>query len=115
MAKTTPKLTDGIFELYDADLDKITQREDISTRIGWEFWQRFLKGKTTKSFRFIHTNAQGFKFSFTGVKQKHSNGWFWYGHKRVDKKLRKKYIGRAENLTVKKLVEVAEYLAQGRL
>jgi len=115
MARKTPTVSNSILEIYDENEGQVTIREDIATRLGWAFWQRFLGAESTKSFRYVYINAQGFKLTFTGIKEKHPHGWFWYGHKRVNKKLRKKYLGKNANLTIAKLQETAEYLSQGRL
>ena len=108
--KLKPTVIDNIFELPGSDAD-IVIREDITTRLGEQAWLRFLKSDE-RAFRYILTNKDGSKLTFTAWKENIGHGRVWRAHRRVGGKLRRKYLGKAENLTAKKLRETAEYLAQ---
>ena len=68
---------------------------------------RWLKSPTTKSFRYESVCGHE---PFTAAKKTARGIDYWYASKKVVGKLRQKYIGRAGDLTQKKLEEVAEIL-----
>ena len=116
MAKTTPLVEDGLLYVWDEYEERyIVNGDDISDPKELPYWLAFLKRR--KSLRVIYTNPQGFKYSFSCYREKHPHHplGFWYGHKRVQGKLRKKYIGRDKNMTVQRFAEVAEEISQGRI
>lgn len=41
-------------------------------------------------------------------RERQRNGEFWYAYKRIDGRLRKVYVGRSEDLTAERLVEIVE-------
>ena len=113
MAKKTPTITDNVLQVYDPETERLITELDITDKQDWKYWQEFLS--YSKSFRYVFTTKQGFKVSFTGVKEKRTNGLFWYAHKRVSGKLKRGYLGANRNLTAKKLKAVALKVCQGKL
>ena len=124
MARTTPLVEDNIFKYYDVYEEEITITFDISQEP--DAWQEMLE--TLTKFRVIHRTKQGFKLSYSAYKKRqvskvvtksgvkdHLHGDFWIAHKRVNKKLRRKYIGKNANVTPEKLTEVAVEICQGRI
>jgi LuxR family maltose regulon positive regulatory protein len=56
-----------------------------------------------RAFRF---QVKGFFVSFRCEPQR--DGEFWYAYKKIDSRLRKLYVGRSEDLTYERLVEIVE-------
>lgn len=121
MARKTPLVENGKLYLWDEyEQAYIYEGLDISVPGEWHYWQAFLQHH--KSFRVIHTNNQGIRFSYSVYKVKHPlegkrlegkdkplrHGEFWVAHKRINKKLYRKYLGKNDNVTVEKLAEIAE-------
>jgi LuxR family maltose regulon positive regulatory protein len=50
--------------------------------------------------------------TFTARKELRSGGWYWYAYRRQQGRLSKRYLGKSEELTGARLVEVAEQLDQ---
>ena len=50
--------------------------------------------------------------SYTARPEKRREGFFWYGYKKVRGKLLKRYIGRAQDVTINRLVEVGKSFIQ---
>ncbi len=113
MAKKTPTIRNKILTLWDYDLDNLIMEFDISLSSEWAYWQEFLNSETTKSFRFI--GPDGTSCSVVKEKRRGRGKRFWYAHKRLDGKLRRKYLGLSENLTYRKLEAVAFKLSQREL
>jgi hypothetical protein len=61
-----------------------------------------------RAFRF---QVKGFFVSFRREPQR--NGEFWYAYKRIDGNLFKHYVGRSEDLTYDRLVEIVEQFRYG--
>jgi hypothetical protein len=62
----------------------------------------------TQSFRYVPSlNAP---FTVRKEKSRRGDGDYWYGYRKVGGKLHKRYIGKAEDLTVNRLEEVAAQL-----
>ena len=114
MAKKTPLIENNILEVRDPESERLIYSFDISNPAKWKYWQAFLENE--KSFRYVWTDSQGGKFSFSGIKEKrtHQYGEFyiWIAHKRVNNKLHRVYLGANRNLTVQKLQESAQKLNQ---
>ena len=113
MAKETPLVEDNILTVKDPETDKVIYSFDIGSADEWKYWQGFLENE--KSFRYLFTTRQGFKLSFSARKEKRPNGLYWYAHKYVDNKLRRKYIGKNDNLTPEKLREIALKISQAEI
>jgi hypothetical protein len=67
-----------------------------------------------KSIRVPVTTPQGFKRTFSGYPQPHINHTlgFWYAMNRINKQVRKVYVGRDKNMTIRRLVEVTPKVCQ---
>jgi hypothetical protein len=128
MAKRTPLVEDGKLYIWDEYRETyLVNGADITHPAEWQYWQEFLQ--RYKSFRVIQTTEQGLKFAYSVYKVKHplegkqlagkekplKHGSFWIAHKRVNRKLYRKYIGKNSNVTAEKLAEVAEEIGQGKL
>ena len=122
MARKTPTVENNIYTLmdYEHEPPRVIVKLNIASSKDWQYWQKFLEHE--KLFRFIYTNKQGFKFTFSARKeQRPSYGRkenlieVWYAHKRIGGKLRKVYLGVSDNLTQQKLQETALKINQGRL
>lgn len=99
-----PRAEKGEFFWYDP----YAQRRNIIGRIGGENWFAWLADPGNTSFRYVARDGTG----FTAIKN--AKG-YWIAHKRLDGRLRRKYLGRPENLTARKLDGIAFILAQRRL
>lgn len=98
-----PKVEQGQLTWYDPYAD----RTNTVGTVGSVEWQQWLAGAGTRSFRY--ESDQG---AFTAVKEKRRGRWVWYAHRRQGGRLKRVYLGRPENLTAAKLVEVAGKLTQ---
>jgi hypothetical protein len=90
--KSTPTVLSGV--LYTDDV--LTGIRVNST--GWFDWLEL-----GRSFY-----AEGATFRC----EKRRNSRFWYAYKRLDGKLRKKYVGRSEVLTLDRIKEIAQQIGQ---
>ncbi len=121
MAKKTPLITNNVLEVYDVEEnERLIYSCDLTRAMDWDLWQQFLEDE--KAFRYLWTNKQGFKFSFSAYKElrpsfgdKEKKLSVWIAHKRVEGKLRRVYLGKNDNLTAQKLQEVALKISQGQL
>jgi hypothetical protein len=111
MAQKTPTVNNKTLTLWDYEADHRIMEIDLSRPGEWPYWLEFLEAETTRSFRYVGADGT----SCTVVKEKRRNGRFWYAHKRLNGKLRRKYLGRSANLTYKRLKAVAFELAQRKL
>ena len=118
MARTTPLVEDSILTYFDSETGKKITSIDISNPEEVKYWERFLRSENEKSFRYRHTTKGGFVLTYSAYKEKrkHPYGEFyvWIAQKRVKGKLRKAYLGKNANLTVKKLRETARKINQGK-
>lgn len=98
MAKDTPSVLAGILKL---DL------EGRYIEVGTKRWFDWLNSNKAKSFRFESDAG-----SYTARKeQPHSTGYqCWYAYRRINGKLRKRYIGGNEALTLERLEEMHQAL-----
>src|SRR5438067_12182550 len=102
MARTTPQVSNGV--LVDP-----AGAQGQTIPVGSEAWQRWLDDARTTSFRFVHDVG-----TFTARKeQRQGGGSYWYAYRTQGGRLRKGYLGRAEELTLPRLAEVAARLAGG--
>lgn len=78
-------------------------------KIDSEEWFQWLNEPTTLSFRF--TSGFANRHSFTVRKEYGKSGNIkWQGYKRINKILKKTYLGKTTNLTLKRLIEAAYFL-----
>ncbi len=110
MAKKTPTVKNETLIFWDYDAGQFVKRFNITE---WVNWQKFLKDETTKSFRFI--GPDGTSCSVVKESRRGRGKKFWYAHKRLDGKLKRKYLGLSENVTYRKLKAVAFELSQREL
>src|SRR5215469_1656240 len=74
--------------------------------VGSEDWYRWLAAEQHQSFAF--KNHLG---TFTVRRERQRHGWYWYMYCKQEGKLRKAYLGKAEQVTVERLNSVAATLA----
>lgn len=82
----------------------------VGPRTGWLDW---LKQEGHNSFRF--ESAAGATCTMVKERRKGTSGTYhpyWYAHKRINDKLRRRYVGKAEKVTLAKLESVAMALGQ---
>ncbi len=91
----------GILTWYDPDDDII----NTVCTVGRAYWFEWLAAEGSTSFRYISKDGA----TFTANRRK--NG-VWYAAKRLDGKLRRRYLGQPGNLTIKKMDTIAFELAQ---
>lgn len=100
VARTTPQVRDGI--LVDA-----ASAPGQAVPVGSAAWCRWLDDERTTTFRFVHSRG-----AFTARKeQRRHGGAYWYAYRTQDGRLRKGYLGRAVDLTLPRLEDVAARLA----
>jgi LuxR family maltose regulon positive regulatory protein len=80
-----------------AQLTPTIQRRDTQ-RTDWLDWLY-----EHPAFRF---QLKGFFVTLRREPQRHAE--FWYAYKKIDGRLRKLYVGRSEDLTYERLVEIVE-------
>jgi len=114
MAKKTPTLKEKSIIFWQED--GTIELQDITNPIDHRAFLSILE--TYKSFRFVAGDGT----SCTVIKEmrpqfgdKENLKPIWYAHKRLAGKLKRKYIGKAENLTYKKLKDAAFELSQREL
>lgn len=88
---TTPQVTFGVLEIQN---EKVIVASDR--------WFEWLECNS-------HFNFQNRVGKFTGRKEQRRHTFYWYGYRRIKGKLKKKYLGKSEKLTDKKLYETAKY------
>ncbi|MBA3789555.1 hypothetical protein H0X32_04180 [Patescibacteria group bacterium] len=98
MTTQTDSPTSGIFEI-DAQL---------IAELGQLQWLKFLQDNQS-----FHYSARASNASFTARKENSNGGVtsYWYGYRKINGGLHKRYIGKADRLTVSRLEEVAASLA----
>jgi hypothetical protein len=91
--------------LDDGNLLELPEGETIS--LNTRKFTLWLSNPENRSFRFI--TGFGGEQSFTARKEtsKKGEGDYWYGYRRVEGKLHKRYIGKPEDVTLERLKEVA--------
>lgn len=115
MAKKTPTVKDTILTLWDSEYDRVIMQLDLTKSTDWPHWVGWLDSPSTKSFRYVGRDGT----SCTVVKETRLSFGktpkpFWYAHKRLGK-LRRKYLGKSEDLNYQKLKQVAFELSQREL
>jgi hypothetical protein len=116
MAKKTPTLRDKRIIFWDEFTGDKMMELDITVPRDHQAFLEMLE--TYKSFRFVGSDGT----SCSVVKElrpqfgdKENLKPIWYAHRRLGGKLRRRYIGKPENLTLKKLKAVAFELSQREL
>lgn len=71
---------------------------------------KFFEWLDNRSFRFIAGDAGNQSFTARKETSKKGEGDYWYGYRRVEGKLHKRYIGKPEDVTLGRLKEVAASL-----
>lgn len=115
MAKKTPMVNDKIFVLWDYDLDRKIMELNIAAPKDWQYWVDWLNMDNSKCFRYVRSD--GVTCSVVKELRTHFNNKddlrpVWYAHKRIDGKLKKKYLGKSEKLTYSALRDAALGLVQ---
>ena len=117
MAKKTPTIQDKTFTLWDSETDRAIMQLDLTKLDDWPYWVEWLDRPTTKSFRYVGkdgtacTVVKEIRRSFGRIDKPLA---IWYAHRRLGR-LRKKYLGKSEDLTYQKLKQVAFELSQREL
>lgn len=101
MAKKDYSVTAGIMELPSGKCFEV----------GSQDWWSWLYSSEAESFRFeCDFGVKGYRARKEEIKAR--SGSFWYAYKRIDGKLRKRYLGKSEELTLGRLESVAYDLAK---
>lgn len=87
---------------------------ELDLRTDWDAWQKELK--RLRKVR-IELSAPGQKLTCSLYRKKHPNSplGFWYAQKRIERKLKERYIGADSNLTVERLSEVVREFYQTQI
>lgn len=75
-------------------------------QVGSDAWYAWLRDEHTRSFTFRCQRG-----SFTARREQQRNDWYWYAYRRHRGKLHKTYLGKASELTLKRLYDAAASLA----
>ena len=101
MSKTDYNVVAGIMELPDGHCFEVGSIE----------WWEWLSSEEAKSFRFeCDLGVKSYGVRKETIKSR--SGSFWYGYKRIEGKLRKRYLGKSDELTLGRLESVAYDLAK---
>lgn len=101
MAKKDYSVTAGIMELPSGKCFEV----------GSQDWWSWLYSSEAESFRFeCDFGVKGYRARKEEIKAR--SGSFWYAYKRIEGKLRKRYLGKSEELTLERLESVAYDLAK---
>ena len=101
MNKADYSVTAGIMELPDGHCFEVGTHE----------WWEWVNSGKAESFRFeCDHGVKGYRARKEKIKSR--SGSFWYAYKRVGKTLRKRYLGKSEELTLGRLESVAYDLAE---
>ena len=91
--KPLPVVSDRLLHMPDREAGERT-----SVVVGSERWYSWLAEEQNLSFSF--RNALG---TFTVRRERKRHGWYWYIYRKSGGKLRKAYLGKAEELTLERL------------
>ncbi|MEO0840956.1 MAG: hypothetical protein AAFS12_00520 [Cyanobacteria bacterium J06632_19] len=87
---------------------------DSGVKVGSKKWYQELKN--LDSFRYIPNSEKPYTVRKEVSRKKGKDGYiatdnqYWYAYRKVDSKLRKRYIGQDADLTIERLEEIAEQL-----
>src|SRR4028118_40044 len=103
MSKADYSVTAGIMELPSGKCFEVGSHE----------WWSWVTSNQAGSFRFeCDFGVKGYRARKEEIKSR--SGSFWYAYKRVDGTLRKRYLGKSDELTLERLESVAYDLAKPR-
>jgi hypothetical protein len=102
--KRLPLVSDNLLLLLDKGADGYTP-----VVVGSQRWYTWLADEQNRSFSF--RNHLG---TFTVRRERKRHGWYWYVYRKCDGKLRKAYLGKAEEVTLERLAAVAATLLDRR-
>jgi chromosome segregation ATPase len=101
VVKKDYSVTAGIMELPTGKCFEVGSRE----------WWDWLNSSDAESFRFdCDFGAKGYRARKEEIKAR--SGSFWYAYKRIEGKLRKRYLGKSEELSLERLESIAYDLAK---
>lgn len=83
----------------------------VGPRTGWLDW---LRGPDHRSFQFENA-AGGLTCTIVKERRKGASGkyfFYWYAHKRIQGRLRRKYAGKSEQLDLARLEQAAQAVNQ---
>ena len=86
-----------------------TGRDVSSILVGTDAWYAWLNAAETRSFSY--ETEQG---RVTVRRELRQHGWYWYAYRTCQGKLRKVYLGKAENLSPQHLAEACHRLSEPR-
>lgn len=98
--KPLPVVSDHLLHVPEMEAN-----EHTPVVVGTERWYSWLAEEQNRSFSF--RNALG---TFTVRRERKRHGWYWYIYRKSGGKLRKAYLGKAEELTLERLGLVAATL-----
>jgi predicted ATPase/DNA-binding CsgD family transcriptional regulator len=98
--KPLPVVSDHLLHMFDSEANEHTPVD-----VGSERWYTWLAEEQNRSFSF--RNSLG---TFTVRRERKRHGWYWYIYRKSGGKLRKAYVGKAEELTLERLGLVAATL-----
>jgi hypothetical protein len=79
--------------------------------VGSSEWWNWVNSSQAESFRFeCDFGVKGYRARKEEIKSR--SGSFWYAYKRIDGKLRKRYLGKSEELSLERLETIAYDLAK---
>jgi LuxR family maltose regulon positive regulatory protein len=99
MARTTPRICNGVLALHEGAREQSIPLESAA-------WWEWLKAERHQTFYFANTLG-----SFTARREQKHGGWYWYAYRKRAGKLHKAYLGKAEELTLDRLNATAAALA----
>src|SRR5215210_5330815 len=100
MARRTPYVADGVLHVPDT-------RDDPEIEVDSASWVAWLTDPATRSFSFQSPSGR-----YTARKEHRSRGGeYWVAYRKQGGKLHKTYLGKAEDLTLARLGDVAVVLA----
>lgn len=100
---TLPVVSDQL--LYVPDAPDRGANEGMPIVVGSQSWYSWLADEQNRSFSL--RNALG---TFTVRRERIRHGWYWYVYRKSGGKLRKAYLGKAEEVTLERLGSVAATL-----
>jgi hypothetical protein len=98
--KPLPVVSDNLLHVLDRGANERTP-----VVVGSERWYTWLADEQNRSFSF--RNSLG---TFTVRRERKLHGWYWYVYRKSGGKLRKAYLGKAEEVTLERLSAVAATL-----
>src|SRR5438477_3059635 len=98
--KPLPVVSDHLLHVPDREAN-----EHTPVVVGSERWYSWLAEEQNRSFSFRNTLG-----TFTVRREHKRHGWYWYIYRKSGGKLRKAYLGKAEEVTLERLGTVAATL-----